>query len=174
MNEVSALPSTSIAINFYFWVHYPAHRTPPNSFQKSPINPHRASELWSSSKGGNFITKTITQTTSDICTTCSWLNPKETLGVAFLSNTHMLGLSSLWIYCNTDPSETLCGSVGKGSWEFVKARGRGEIRASLSFLHSKAALWREETRGRGQARILNRASDKSEFQDIYADMKPPN
>lgn len=57
------------------------------------------------------------------------LCPKEVLD--FPENTHMLGLFSPWKGCNIDPSESLCGSAGKGCKEFVKERGGTEIRASL-------------------------------------------
>lgn len=61
--------------------------------------------------------------------------------------------------------------VAKNLYKREKAE-RSEL---LSFLQSNASLSEvKEIRGWGQARILNWASDKSEFQDIYADMKPPN
>lgn len=59
--------------------------------------------------------------------------------------------------------------------ENLYKREKAERSELLSFLQSNASLSEaKETRGWGQARILNWASDKSEFQDIYADMKPPN
>lgn len=60
---------------------------------------------------------------------CPLLSPKETLAVVFSLNTHTLGLFSPWKSCSTDPSDTLCGSAGRGCKGFVKEKEWKEIRA---------------------------------------------
>lgn len=64
---------------------------------------------------------------------CPLLDPKETLLVGFSLNTHMLGLFSQWKCCIAAPSETLCGSAGKGCKSFVKARGERAQSSSPAF-----------------------------------------
>lgn len=103
---------------------------------------------------------------------CPLLNPKETLAAGYPLNTHALSLFSPWKYCSTDPLEILFGSVGEGSKE--EERREREARVIRASLFQCVSFGGEEIRGWGQARILNGASEKPEFQDIYADTKPPN
>lgn len=62
--------------------------------------------------------------------------------------------------------------VKEKEWRYRDQRGFFLVSPSEECI----SFWREKEKisRQGQGRILNWASDKSEFQDIHANMKPPN
>lgn len=129
MNEVSTFHSTSIRITFYVQLHdfFAVLSSISNpictlSLEWTLIFQQRMEICFQNNHTNNLW---------HLHNRCLLLSPKETLGVGFLSNIHMLGLFSLGKCCNTDPTETLCGSVGKDCTDCLWEEWRREIRASL-------------------------------------------
>lgn len=108
--------------------------------------------------------------------------PEEKHTVLFPLNTHIFDLLSPWNCCNTNP--VLSG--GQGCMGFEKKKKERMLDGDQSFCLSFKEMHRffpfpEETKEREKRWTINSDKDiklghrlKFEFQDITADMKPPN
>lgn len=166
MNELPAAPATSIAI-----ILFPTAPPPTSTLEcSSVVNSPKQSD-----PPAKHVLLFPKQTLKPPLHTMMWfVKPKGNWELDFHWTPTCLAFS-LHGNAAAPPLQSSSVALWVRVANHLYKREEGEQAELLSFLQSDASLPEErKSRGWGQARIPNRPSDRSEFQDIDANTKPPN